>query len=614
MLSRNKVIFIADSQTEEKFSLLFLLMILILLALFIVTTIFAIRNDEKKREDAFEYNDFNIRVYTYDYLRKRFYCFDRVNLTNVKSFTEDEFLAQFLRSDTYRIKEWLKNLIADTNPASKSLQVDIKINKGRKFCVSLLHFTSINTKKQIIHFESQLLPYLSTKSPSQRQRKRISTKFYLKTEEECRKFLASSEVDIIPSILYFEFYHTTPALSPKDQKTIEAARESALKKVGAYLYKSRKLYRITANEFLIIDNSSLSKLMAMNIAFILQTAIQQDLNSNTPNIDMNIAIGVTIGTLFQGNYALGKEQAKKMADAISQGKAKADKVLLYDETFFNTYEQYQVQREETETLLRNSTFRLYFSPTIDIEQGSQSFYLLRPSPYGTSIKDFDNVIKIASELKNGLKILFRSLYGMVLRQSKGEPVKIAIQMPYSALERFTEVISERPSQVSWIVCLKTTDVLTANEDPSKTGKNFRAARKQSVEIGLIIDTLSSALKNRLLRWVNYFFIPESMAINKSDPDQAINDQRSIQATYSPFRVPLVYYDLAHIDDVETSILNGGRIFECAEIAMPSSRLENVDEDSLNFLIHDAKKLAPKRIQFDILEKAKSYSNQINKEK
>lgn len=604
---------IALSQSEEKIIFLFVLLILALLVLFSVTLFFAFRNYEKKREASFEYNDFNIRVYTYDYVRKHFYCFDRINLTHVKSFTEEEFLAQFLRSDTYRIKEWLKNVITEKNPC-QSLQVDIKINKGRKFCVSLLHFTSINRQKQIVHFESQLLPHLSTKHPSLKEMKKISMKFYLKTEEECQKFLAGTEADVLPSILYFEFCHNKEDLTPKDLKTIEAARESALMTAGSYLYKSRKLYRVTGNEFLIIDNSSLSKLMAMNIAFIIQTAIQQKLNETTPNVDMNVAIGVSIGTLFQGNYALGKDQAKKMADAISQGKAKGDKVLLYDETFFTSYEQYQIQREETQMLIRNSTFRLYFSPTVDIEQGKQGFYLLRPSPFGTSIQNFDDVIKISSELRNGTENLFRKLYGMALRQIKDRPVKIAIQMPYGVLRKFLRIVSEKPSKISWIVCVRTTDLLTTNEDPTLTNKVFRELRKNGIEIGLIIDTLSSTLRSRVLRQVNYFFIPESLAINKFDPDQAINDQRSIQATYAPFRVPLVYYDLTHIDDVETCILNGGRIFECEEIAMPSSRPELVDEESLDFLIKDAKKLAPKRIQFDLFEKAKSYSNQFNKEK
>ena len=124
--------------------------------------------------------------------------------------------------------------------------------------------------------------------------------------------------------------------------------------------------------------------MTMNLASTIYTALQQYLNFNSPDIDLSIAIGVTIGTLYQGNYMLGKEQAKKMADAICQGKTKNDRVLLYDESFFLSYEQAKIQKEEVKQLLKNETFRLYFSATYDVESGLQSFYILRPKPYFTA--------------------------------------------------------------------------------------------------------------------------------------------------------------------------------------------------------------------------------------
>ena len=587
-----------DSRT-----LLWFFILVVFLALLCITCfILAYCHLDKKTMEKIESNDFNIRVYTYDYVRKRYYSFDKINLTNVKNYTEEEFLAQFRRSDTYRIKEWFQSILNDKNPGSRSLQVDIKISKGKKYSASILNFTSINKDNHIIHFESQLLPYVLTTRANFDINKKASTKYFLKNEEECKRFLLGCDADILGSILYFEFFFTKANPTEEDFKTIERAKNGAINMVTRYLNKSRKLCKISSNDFLIIDTTSLSKLMTMNLASTIYTALQQYLNFNSPDIDLSIAIGVTIGTLYQGNYMLGKEQAKKMADAICQGKTMNERVLLYDESFFLSYEQAKIQKEEVKQLLKNKTFRLYFSATYDVESGLQSFYILRPKPYGISIEDFDDVISTAEKIKGGIHMLFESLYEKVqlATRSSHTDVKIAIVLPYHALNKFVQFIQNKSSQIKWIVCVKTSDLLTTTDDTNNIVMSLKTSTSESTEIGLLIDTLSSNPRTNILKMAKYFFVPNIFTTITTNHEDAINDLRTIQATYyTPYKTPLVFYGLDHIDDIETGIVNGGRIFECKEVSQPSSRLENINEESIDFLKSDAKKLAPKRILFDL---------------
>ncbi len=611
----NKFIFLSipmpDNMPSDTVLIGFLILFILLFVLLIVCFVLAFCRLDKKTLAKLESNDFNIRVYTYDYIKKRFYSFDKINLTNIKTYSEEEFLAQFRRSDTYRIQEWFQAIIAEKNPGKRSLQVDIKINKGKKYSASILHFTSIKRDMQCIHFESQLLSYVSTTKNNFDITKMNSQKYLLKNEDDCKKFLASCDADILGSILYFEFFYTKKTPTESDLATIEKAKSGAINMINRYLSKSRRLCKLSSNEFLIIDTSSLSKLMTMNIASSIYTSLQQYLNFNSPDIDLSVAIGVTIGTLYQGNYVLGKEQAKKMADAICQGKAKNDRILIYDEAFFKNYEQAMIQKTEVKKLLENGTFRVYFSATYDVETGLQSFYMARCLPYGISIKDFDDVISYAEEINGGVDQLLENLYSKIIAVTKTrkEKVTVAIRVPYHALKKHYAFVKCHPSNINWIFSVKVLDLLTSTDDSNAIIRNLKNCNSENTEIGLIIDTLSSNPKPKILQIAHYFFVPNTFTTKASSHEESINNMRLIQSAYhTQFKTPIVFYNLDNIDDIETGIVNGGKIFECKEVSKMSSRLEAIDEDSIDFLKADAKKLAPKRILFD-----KPFNN-INKEK
>lgn len=109
-----------DNMPSDTVLIGFLILFILLFVLLVVCFVLAFCRLDKKTLAKLESNDFNIRVYTYDYIKKRFYSFDKINLTNIKTYSEEEFLAQFRRSDTYRIQEWFQAIIAEKNPGKRS--------------------------------------------------------------------------------------------------------------------------------------------------------------------------------------------------------------------------------------------------------------------------------------------------------------------------------------------------------------------------------------------------------------------------------------------------------------------------------------------------------------
>ena len=571
----------------------------------VVISIVAISYSSQKDQNHSE--EFNIRIYTYDYARKRFYCFDKNDMSNTKTFSEDEFLKQFRRSDTYRIKDWLANHITQKSTPN-ILQVTIKITKRKREYSSLLFFTSINKEKQVIHFESQLLPYFKLEKKSQANTGKLAGKFILKNDEDCIRFLKNSEADILGSIMYINVFTDKKNPTEEEQKTFSEVSLNVRRIINRYLTKSRKMYCVSNTETIVIDTSIVSKLMAINMATTIQNAIQQHLNFNMANIPINCVIGVSIGTQYQGNYVQGKEQAKKMADAMRQGKAKNEKVLLYDETFFLSYEQEKLQKKEVRTIIKNKTYRIYFTPLVDLPSGECFRYTLSGIPFGSSVEDFNDIYSLIQTNDDLQKIFYNDILNHVSRvhQNKKQKLEVGLELPYPLIKKFIRLAENPDKNIKYTLLIRESDLLALYEDPNLTMRNFRDVHKANYKLGLIIDTLSTNMRTRILKQIDYFYIPNLFTSDSFASTQKRTDLQSIRTAYSSYGVPFVFCGLTHRGEIDFGIINGGKIFQCDDIALPSSRFETISPQLIKEISLEAEKLMPKKPSLTTLfEKKKS---------
>ena len=586
---------------------LLLLFIFLAVALVSAVVISVVAISYSSQKDQNHSEEFNIRIYTYDYARKRFYCFDKNDMSNTKTFSEDEFLKQFRRSDTYRIKDWLANHITQKSTPN-ILQVNIKITKRKREYSSLLFFTSINKEKQVIHFESQLLPYFKLEKKSQANTGKLAGKFILRNDEDCIRFLKNSEADILGSIMYINVFTDKKNPTEEEQKTFSEVSLNVRRIINRYLTKSRKMYCVSNTETIVIDTSIVSKLMAINMATTIQNAIQQHLNFNMANIPINCVIGVSIGTQYQGNYVQGKEQAKKMADAMRQGKAKNEKVLLYDETFFLSYEQEKLQKKEVRTIIKNKTYRIYFTPLVDLPSGECFRYTLSGIPFGSSVEDFNDIYGLIQTNDDLQKIFYNDILNHVSRvhQNKKQKLEVGLELPYPLIKKFIRLAENPDKNIKYTLLIRESDLLALYEDPNLTMRNFRDVHKANYKLGLIIDTLSTNMRTRILKQIDYFYIPNLFTSDSFDSTQKRTDLQSIRTAYSSYGVPFVFCGLKHRGEIDFGIINGGKIFQCDDIALPSSRFETISPQLIKEISSEAEKLMPKKPSLTTLfEKKKS---------
>lgn len=600
--------FILAEGLDKAASIGFGIFVCLALAILIFAFLFAfVFSGKRNLRRARENTDFNVRVYTYNYAEKTFYCFDKMNFKNAKQFDEEGFLSQFDRKDRYLVEDWLQK-IAHGDPTSKFIQADIVLSRTKKTTSSMLELTSVNREKNLIHFDSHLLPYVyvtaprpskkpvvNGKKPSRKNAPKMPKKYLLSDAEAAQKFLSDKHFDNSGSLYYFHLYKKDTLLNEEDSQKLAALNDEICFVLARFLSKTRKLLRLSPTEEILIDVGSISRVMAMNVASTIETSLQQYLNtSDNPEAqNCSVAIGLTTGTLCQKNYALGCDQAQKMAEAIVKGFTK-EKVLFYDETFFDTYKKSKAQRDEVKMVIKNATYRLYFTPTLDIQSGELAFYLLSVYPYGTSIQDFTDVLKIAKENKDGEKILLSSLKERITARCGENKAKIAVKTPFDSLESFSSYLPEgKKKNLSWILALEESDILTSNEDPSVIAERILKLKEKGYQIALVIDSPSSGLRTRILKTADYFFVPSIFTSQAADPERAKNDLRSIQDTYTLYHAPLLYSGLKDFDDIELTAHFGGQIFECEELALPSSKLQDLDPEKVKDILDDTKNLVPK---------------------
>ena len=586
---------VAPSPKQWILIVLFLLgSIVVILAAIVLMKVF---NEEKDKKRRMENSDFNVRIYSYDYGRHSLYCFDKMNPSNTKTFSQKEFLDQFVPADRYLVEDWLKD-IASGNKKTDFIQADIRLNKNRKTLSSMLELVSVNRKKHIIHFNSHLLPYIYSTNlkPKKSSDLKVPKKYLLKTTEDAEKFMSNTSLDNLGSLYYIRLFNRNRVLTKEDLDQLASVNEGIFLTLGKFLTKDRKMIRISAVEEVIIDKTSISKFQAMNFASTLQTQIQQYLNARVPNSNIAIAVGVTNGTFDKNHYTLGKDQAAKMTDAIARGMTQ-DKILFYDEDFFVNYQQTKAQKDEVRMVIKNATFRVYFTPCLNVTNGKKNFYLLTISPYGTTVKDFSTILNIGEEYENGNETLFTSMkekIEMVIPKNSTQKYLFAMELPYRSLPTFVETIPDDPGgKIQWILAVRESDIINSDDDTIALVKKFRSYQKRGYYIGIIIDNPNSDLPSIVLKNVSVFFVPSTfLKMDGATINQSRNDLKSIQTTYSAYHVPLVFYGLKSISEMEFGIHYGGRIFQCQELAMPSSRIEDLEQDLVDEIMETTIRLVP----------------------
>ncbi|MFA6830352.1 MAG: hypothetical protein WCR67_06625 [Bacilli bacterium] len=563
----------------------------ILLVILILSFIFAYKKKRPNKEGT----DFNIRAYTYDYIKKSYFFVDLKNMTNQKTYNEEQFYNQFIPSDRYRVQNWLDDIIKK-DEYHKFLQADIHVNSKHKNMTSVMEIKSINKEKGKIHFESSFLPNLSSsfnfsghKTVSNRKLKR----FLLDDIHEAQEFIDSAPSNQIVGIYYLKLYRQTRKDFEKDDY-LQKVSSKLTEPIGHLLSKEIRYFRPNDIDYVIVDLNSVSKAMVMNVASSISTTIQKSINTAFPDADITLGIGITFGYICQRNFSSALEQSSTISSLIADNYTK-EKFIIYDKETINNYNITKKNLQDITMVIKNTTLRVYFQPTLNIKTGKNSFYIIKPKPYGTSIEDFSEVLKLASKTQLGTAPLFRYIQTkatQILRNIDNSGVLLEIS--FTDVNSFLKAINDSPSDsnLDWIVAFEEIDLLSYVNNIQTIRKAFQQLLECECKIAISIRNANTALPASVLRFASYFIIGKSFTGNLNN-DKVRNGLRLIQSNLNSYPASLVYFGLADYNSFELAVHYGAQILECAQLAGVSSHAEVLNPEKVEYLLKDTANLRPK---------------------
>lgn len=592
--------YIELTEMDLKSPLVISAVILFLILISAIVTCFVLYAKKGKKK-AFSL-DFNTRVYTYDYEKGKFSFFDQNNIANQKIYNAQEFYSQYIPTDANRMKVWIQDVVTKDDYAP-FIQADVKLRKRGKIYTTMIEILSVNRKKSVIHFQSHLLPYMgttSTLSKKSRRQKNID-RFRLDDREKAQDFLDSGKAIEVIGIYYLKIYRSTDHRRPDEQAYLKRTFHNAVTSISHFFSKTSKFLVLNETEILIIDRDAISKAMVMNIGTSINTHIQQYLNFNVPDIDLYIAIGITSGSISERNIDKAIQQSKDMANAIASNYTN-ERILLYDPNFFRKYHSEQKNIEDITNLVKNSTFRVYFNPTFSLKTREQSFYVVKAVPYGTEVKDFQDVLNIATKTSLGVLPLLRSLNEkceMVLRGRRNTGVMI--KMPLALLKSFITALDDQNNKddLDWILAVKESELIPQLNHMSSLRQTLQLVLDSGYKIALILYHPNSALPSSLLRHFSYFVIDKDFAPSFTSP-KTQNELKMIETNFQPFPALLTYIDLKDHNSFELAAHFGGKILQCEELAPASSRADGIDQDKLKELMAKTDALIPTKNRNDFM--------------
>ena len=173
--------------------------------------------------------DFNIRYYTYNYATQTVYSFDKKDFSHIKSESIDTFLNQFSGVSHNEVKLWLSRII-NGESQEQFLQANVRLSSNKRLMTTMLELTSVNSKKNIIHFSSRMLPFLSPfeeidllkakKRKKVRTTIRIPKRYLLKDEGAAEHFLTDKRYDRIGATFYVSLYSRETLISKEDYQKL----------------------------------------------------------------------------------------------------------------------------------------------------------------------------------------------------------------------------------------------------------------------------------------------------------------------------------------------------------------------------------------------------------
>ena len=557
-------------KTEE----ILLIVILTVLALALTAMVLMlfwgerVNNVLKRHIKTYEYN---VRIYRLDYSECLVYYFDRKNIQKRVTESLEAFYQQFPEPDVNNVRTWINDLIAGNEKASEFLETKVYLKSSREIGSALYELTSIDRTRKVLHFESHLLPYLAYES----KRKTKSVRRYIKSLADIGDYALKSGHNGKGAVLLIKIFSThSYEIEPETMSPIIIQLVNHL---AITLNEDRFLVILNETEIAICDFEINTRASVVGLANRIKQISDGYLTINSLADNYEIAIGMVL-----------KEAGEDIKTLMGRGREMA---ILAEQKSDIGFELFDPEKDyasivgstgykDIVTLIRNKTFRYYFTPLIDSELGEITAYSLSIEPYGT---EFDNIAEITA-LANELRLLHPILKTIVQGAlSQIGALSINTDIHINAEPAYAAAYQKLFKTVDWnnivpVLCFSEKAIVSYDDEYEDIKEQLIALKEVGVEIGLVINNESVQLADEIISFFSYFVLADKFAEDLTGDDRKIVAIRTLSDKYRQYSGRFAVPGLETLNDLEIALKIGVTLFSCRELADASSNLESLDSE------------------------------------
>lgn len=574
----NILLKISEFKKEERIAMIILLAIISSILVFmIVSFILAFK---KKRRSRLKIEQ-NTRIYVLDKKNNSMMFFDKHNMRKVKSVPLINFFDQFDANSLHSVQSWIDSLLNDPNNTKGFLETNVKVSKNNKTEFVLLEVTSVNVEEEIIHIESHFLPHLSVSSS-----RHNGQRFLLSYEIMQAKYNSLIDNGKKRGVgLIIRLFLKQNGLSSAIRYNLGALTIQAMNILTPYFNEKRYACLLDINEIFIFDVDVSNRSRFFAVANELLKKINGYLTMNSMNDEYGVCIGAA---MFDPSLNKMKTFIANCRDMVGYAEKNEDNsVELYEENSAKVSLSSTFIHSELSSLIHNRTFKYYFTPVISYKDADILAYMIDVVPFGTTFKDFETVVKEASNMH-----LLLPIYDIIFkdyRKTSGGTQKVIMKVTAEVLNIFLEVApNDIDKNLILLFDYSQIDLFLNNSDDFD--HKLIRLKEKGYSMGLYFEDVPEVnLQINIIKLFDLFVLGGNFANDLKRNRRVQADIILMDALFKTYNKPIII-NLKTLGSTEVAFSMGIKYFSCLEFAPASSIFEPLDDKQKKYLVQKSLKL------------------------
>jgi hypothetical protein len=520
------------------------------------------KSSNRKQLENIKLNSSNVTVYIYNVKDSTIRFFSKQAIGKQRVLTYDAFFDDFTdHEEAISVKKWITVFASSGKSEGPILTVKSHIPNSKKECFSIYRITFSDMKKQIVHFEKYLLPEVSEKHVRHKQMAYSMEEIanYVKSGKKVR--FVSFYIKLIPYLSIPDKMNTSTTTSSLYATSIL----QPLNEIQKYLSPKRRLVLVDDSSAVIFDFTLMHRADIISFCNLLISEIQRYFSISALSNLYDIAIGCAY---YDSNEIFGDVVKKSEELALKAGSRENVRFLIEgDAEAEGSYASFS--SEEINSLIANSTYRIYFTPVIK-EDDKEQIFMTDVKPYGIAQTSFYD-LAIAADRYNLLVPLLDSVFKSIEDSlSDIDLQSFVLVLPFSKSTKVLEAIDKFPKISSkLIVCFDKVEIHDFYEADVNLDRVFVSLKKK-IKLGLNFSDSSVDSPSELLNHFDLFLVSlgegNPLYMEERKKAQLISDF-SILHSYNK---PIIISGIQTKSDLKLGYELGFTSFVSDKLAGPSS--------------------------------------------